>query len=126
MVQALALSFLIMWCACFDVKKIVWEYIYVQVNWPSENAKKISALHNILQTQVNKINGLVDQLAKEQAQKNMIEQELKQEQLKISKKWKVVTRMIAITSGTAPIGANSWRYLESQLDQWTSGRIGIL
>ena len=74
---------------------------------PSENAKKIQALHNRLQTQVNKINGLVDQLAKEQAQKNMIEQELKQEQLKISKKWKVVTRMIAITSGTAPTGANS-------------------
>jgi hypothetical protein len=64
-------------------------------------------LHNRLQTQVNKISGLVDQLAKEQAYKNMIEQELKQEQLKISNKWKVVTRMIAITGGTAPTGANS-------------------
>jgi len=64
-------------------------------------------LHNRLQTQVNKINGLVDQLAKAQAQKNMIEQELKQEQLKISNKWKVVARMIAITGGTAPTGANS-------------------
>ena len=74
---------------------------------PAENAKKITALHNRLQTQVNKISGLVDQLAQEQAQKNMIEQELKQEQLKISKKWNVVTRMIAITSGTAPTGANS-------------------
>ena len=74
---------------------------------PAENAKKIIALHNRLQTQVNKISGLVDQLAKEQAQKNMIEQELKQEQLKISNKWKVVTRMIAITGGTAPTGANS-------------------
>ena len=74
---------------------------------PSENSKKITALHNRLQTQVNKISGLVDQLAKEQAQKNMIEQELKQEQLKISNKWKVVTRMIAITGGTAPTGANS-------------------
>ena len=64
-------------------------------------------MHNILHEQVNKINGLVNQLAKEQAQKNMIKKELKQEQLKISKKWKVVTRMIAITGGTAPTGANS-------------------
>lgn len=64
-------------------------------------------MHNRLHEQVNKINGLVDQLAKEQAQKNMIKQELKQEQLKISKKWKVVTRMIAITGRTAPTGAKS-------------------
>jgi len=68
--------------------------------------KKIEALHNKLQTQVNKINGPVDELAKAQAQKNTIEQELKQEQLKISRKWKVVTRMIAMT-GTALTGANS-------------------
>ena len=73
---------------------------------PSENAKKIEALHNKLQTQVNKINGPVDELAKAQAQKNTIEQELKQDQLKISRKWKVVTRMIAMT-GTALTSANS-------------------
>jgi hypothetical protein len=63
-------------------------------------------LHNKLQTQANNINGPVDELAKAQAQKNTIEQELKQEQLKISRKWKVVTRMIAMT-GTALTGANS-------------------
>jgi len=58
-------------------------------------------LHNKLQAQVRKIDGLVEQLSKAQAQKMELEQALKKEQLKISNKWRVETCMVAVTM-TAP------------------------
>jgi hypothetical protein len=58
-------------------------------------------LHNKLQTQVRKIDGLVEQLSKAQAQKKELEQALKKEQQMVSNKWRVETRMVAVTV-TAP------------------------
>jgi len=54
-------------------------------------------LHNKLQAQVRKIDGLVEQLSNAQAQKKELEQALKKEQLKISNKWQVETRMVVVT-----------------------------
>ena len=58
-------------------------------------------MHNKLQAQVRKIDGLVEQLSNAQAQKKELELALKKEQLKISNKWRVETRMVAVTV-TAP------------------------
>ena len=54
-----------------------------------------------LHTQVRKIDGLVEQLSKAQAQKKELEQALKKEQQMVSNKWRVETRMVAVTV-TAP------------------------
>jgi len=53
-------------------------------------------LHNKLQAQVRKIDGLVEQLSNAQAQKKELEQALKKEQLKISNKWRVETHMVVL------------------------------
>ena len=63
---------------------------------PLENSQKIEALHNKLQAQVRKIDGLVEQLSNAQAQKKELEQALKKEQLKISNKWRVETHMVVL------------------------------